>query len=333
MRYIKLGNSKIKTSRLGIGALHFGIFCNQKQTSKIIHSAIDNGINFIDTSPLYGNGSSENFIKNSIINKRNELVISSKVGLKKKLLSDGSWGVKKIKLNEKNIRLSVESSLKSLGTDYIDLFQIHAFDYKTDIEDTYGSLLKLYEEGKIREIGCSNHNAQELKLVIAITNKMGIKLAASQNHYNLIERRAENEISPITKENKICFISNRALARGILSGQYKKVDNIPLKSRAHNSKRIRKLITPEIISLIAELNLKAKSNGQKLSQLALSWQLDQNYSDLILLGVRNLKQLNLSIRSLDFKNGNSLYRELDKIIFRSNYKKLLYNLPKVFLEK
>ena len=137
MRRVTLGDSSINVSKIGLGALHFGVYFDKKESINIIRGSVDRGVNFIDTAPMYGNGFSEQIVGDAIKDIRNEIVVSSKVGLEPITRKDGTFGVQERSLTKKNIIDSVEMSLRSIGTDYLDLLQIHAYDYSTNIDELF----------------------------------------------------------------------------------------------------------------------------------------------------------------------------------------------------
>ena len=221
MNFSKLGTSNMKVSKLAIGCLHMGAFVDSSMSERIIDYAFDHEINFFDTSPIYGNGQSERIVGKFTKNKRDKVLIASKVGLavSKK---NNQFGVRKMQLNKKNIVKSVDLSLNNIGTDYIDYFQLHCFDDNTHIEDTFDSLNELVKVGKIRSYGCCNYEKQNLLKAISVIKKNNIApLLGIQCHYNLLERRFEVELEDIIKENNISLLCYQALARGVLSNKYK----------------------------------------------------------------------------------------------------------------
>ncbi|MDO8568369.1 MAG: aldo/keto reductase, partial [Dehalococcoidales bacterium] len=295
MEYRNLGS--LKASVLGIGGLHFGNLCDQATTTRIIHQALDTGINFIDTAPMYGNGYSEGYIGNAIRGYRHDVLIATKVGLEPKITRDGTDGVSVVPLDEKNIRSSVDKSLRALGTDYIDLYQVHAFDPNTPVEATMATLDALVKEGKIRLIGCSNYLRGEIELASAAEAKNGwTQFVSFQTHYNLIERRAEQEVIPSCHALGVGIICNRALARGILTGKYKPSQPLPEGSRAVTSYRIRRWLSEGTLRLVAALDEWAQKHSRTVIELAIAWLLAKPDVSVVLVGVRDIHQLEINVR-------------------------------------
>ena len=287
-----LGQTDIKVSDIGLGALHFGVYLNQNETTNLIEFGYNNGINFIDTSPIYGQGNSEELIKNAIKNKRSNFVLATKIGLKKIKNQKGNFGVEILPLTKKNIFESAESSLKSLGSDYIDLFQLHTFDEKTPLEVTVEALKKLHKEGKIRAAGFGNYEKiEDISSIIKLSKENSLPLASMQIHYNLIERKAERIFFQKLKESKISILTHHSLARGILSGKYKANKSLPKDSRAYSSQRIREWINPDILSNVEKLKSLADTINMNLIEFNIAWLKNKKTVSAILIGARNIEQL------------------------------------------
>ena len=334
MEYQKLGRSGIKVSTIGLGALHFGVFLDQEETTRIVHHAIENGVNFIDTAPMYGNGNSELFLRNALKGYRHRVILSTKAGLEPVIRKDGSFGVESATLKREYVQRSVEKSLQSLGTDHIDLFQLHAFDWSTPFEETMETLRSLIQEGKIRVIGCSNYNKQEFSRALSVIDTAGhTPLSTLQCHYNVIEQRARRELIMECKERQIGVICKRALARGILTGKYEFGRPLPEGSRGAKSSRIRECLSRKTLDLVQELKSWADRHERSVVEMALAWLLSGQEISVALVGVRNIEQLNTCIRATDWTLGNGELGEIKKIIARMGLSNQVNSLPEVFLEK
>tara|TARA_B100000287_G_scaffold396019_1_gene411337 strand:- start:760 stop:1755 length:996 start_codon:yes stop_codon:yes gene_type:complete len=331
MKYFTFGKNKSKISCLGLGALHFGVLLNLKETTNLVDCAIDNGINFIDTAPLYGNGASEIFLKDIIKKKRDKLIIATKFGLKK-VLRKGRFGVEVMKLNKKNLEKSLDESLFKMKLDYIDIFQLHAFDHRTDIIETFEALKDFQKKGKILEIGTSNYNPTEMNIAQKAAKKLNITIATTQLHYNMIERRTEKVLKHCN-DFKIHPISYRALARGILTNKYRNINKLPKNSRAYSSLRVRKWINKNIIKLIKELNLLAKSYNRSTSELALAWQFNNKIKCSTVVGARNVKQLKELIDSTNWRLNKEIYNKVEECININGFSNYVLQMPEVYFEK
>ena len=315
MQYRRLGNSSLNVSVLGLGALHFGAYVDIKEVNQIIDRAMDIGINFIDTSPNYGNGNSESIVGKSLKGCRDRVIVSTKAGLKAITKPNGTFGNEVARLTRNYLRKNVENSLKYLRTDYIDLFQLHAFDYQTPMEDTLEVLDELIHEGKIRYLACSNYSPKEFEISMETAKLLGIpSFDASQCQYNIIERKAELELIPACIKNKTSTICNRALSRGILSGKYRKGLPIPKGSRGEVSERVRCLLTKERLSLIEALEVLAIKRGKTIVELALAWLLSREGITSVLVGVRNIEQLESCTKAVEWSISKGEVIEVDKVI-------------------
>jgi len=330
MELRNLGSSELNASLLGLGGLHFGVFCDQKLTTSLIDEAEALGVNFIDTAPLYGNGVSESMIGNALVGRRDKFIVSTKAGLKPIQHKDGKFGVEIETLTNQYLKRSVEKSLRQLKTDYIDLLQLHAFDPTTPLEVTLDALNQLMREGKIKYFGCSNYSPDELRALISHAPE---HFVASQIHYNVIERRAEDELIPLCSEANLSVICNRALARGLLSGKYKVGDEPPQDSRAESSPRIRALLTDKSLNLIDTLGQAAAHMGKNLVELALSWLAGAPEVGVILIGARNPEQLRACAKAAESELSLSERNELDQIIIACGSMQAVREMPFVFFEK
>ena len=334
MKYREISNTNLKVSVIGLGALHFGTFLTQKESRNIVHHALDAGINFIDTSPLYGQGQSESIVKNAVNSRRKDVFIATKAGLEAVIRSDGTFGVEVPLISKEYLRKSVEDSLRALGTDYIDLFQLHAFDHQTPFEETIGCLEQLVQEGKLRFIGCSNYNAAQLKTATSvITRNDFISLATAQCHYNLLERRAQHELLQICRSNRISIICNRALARGILTGKYKHGKPLPYGCRAAVSYRIKRCLSKKTLNLVEALKKFSSEYSRTVTELAIAWLLSYNDVSTVLVGVRDILQLDICLQSVGWTLQKEDMLIVDEIIERMGLKNQVDSFPENFLEK
>lgn len=228
MEYTKLGNTDIEISKICLGCMSFGKAgtmhdwtLDQKQSKKIIKYALDNGINFFDTANGYSAGTSEEYlgktIKNSIA--RDKVVIASKV-----YFNEG-------RLSAKAIEREIEGTLKRLGTDYLDLYIIHRFDYDTPMEETMEALDKLVKSGKVRAIGASAmYGYQFHNMQICAEQNGWTKFSAMENHYNMLYREDERELIPICKQYGVSLMPYSPLAAGHLARPQWKSDSIRSKT-------------------------------------------------------------------------------------------------------
>ncbi len=334
MRTRQLGKSELWSSVIGLGALHFGVYLDEGDAIGMVHHALASGVNFIDTGPLYGNGMAETIVGKAIKGRRGKCLLSTKVGLARNTRPDGTFGVEVVPLRPERIRAALEKSLRELQTDYIDLFQFHAFDDSTALEESFETMDRLVQEGKILAVGASNYDANELLRVIStIRANNWLPLAALECHYNAIERRAESQILPICREWQISIIPYRSLARGILTGKYTPEGTIPEHSRAVDSWRVRRLLDDATLRLVGALSSYARENGHSVTELAIAWHLSRQETGSVLIGARNQAQFDECAKATSWQLNASQLQEIDTIIENEGRSQFVAKSPDVFFEK
>lgn len=304
MKFTTLKKTDIRISKIGIGTNKVGghnIFKNldENDGKNYIKEALNLGINFIDTADFYGLGRSEELIGEVIQSvgiNRKELVISTKGGME--------WNTKReIRINNKPVylRSALEASLKRLGTDYIDLYYLHFPDNETPFSESFGELVRLKEEGKIREICASNLNFEQIKEANKVAN-----LIAIQSLYNMFEREAEKEILPFCEKNEIAFIPYYPLDSGLLGGNYK-VDDPPPKRFDKEDFRFR-------VEIANQLKILAESKGTTLPNLALAWLLVNKGVKAVIPGGRRPDHASGNVKAVDLSLSSNDFEEIEKIL-------------------
>lgn len=330
----RLGVSSVDVSVIGLGGLHFGVYLDETQSTRLVHHALDRGVNLIDTGPLYGNGQSETIVGKAIKGRRDQVVLTTKVGLARRTLPDGSFGVEVVPLRADRIRECLEQSLRALGTDHVDLFQFHAFDADTPVEDSFEVMDKLVAEGKILAVGASNYDPAELSAVVrAIGSNGWAPLVALESHYNMIERMVEKDLLPICADNGVGVIPYRSLARGILTGKYRLGGPIPEKSRAADSWRVRNWLQDETLALVAALEAFALKHGRSVVELSLAWLLAQPLVPTVLIGARDIEQFDACANAATWSLSTAELAEIDAIVSTQGQSERVLSLPEVYFEK
>ncbi len=269
MKYVKLGNSDIEVSRLCVGCMSFGEpsadfhqwTLNPEETETLVKKALDLGINFFDTANIYSHGTSEEYLGRALKKNipRNQAVIATKV-----YFNEG-------KLTKEAIRREVDGSLKRLGTDYVDLYIIHRFDYNTPIEETMEALHSLVQSGKVRALGASAmYGYQFYNMQVAAEKNGWTKFVSMQNHYNLLYREDEREMIPICKEQNVSLTPYSPLAAGRLSRLAWQTDT---KRSKTDKTAVQKYdgtqeTDYEIVKRVAEI---AKKHTASMSQISIAW--------------------------------------------------------------
>ncbi|HWK07345.1 MAG TPA: aldo/keto reductase [Puia sp.] len=305
MRYKKLGNTGLLVSELSLGAMTFGgvgRFENigrlqQDGVDEIVHRSVEAGINLIDTANMYSDGVSETLLGQSIKNlnlKRDSLVLATKVKAKM------GPGPNDEGLSRKHIFAQVRASLQRLQTDYIDLYQIHGPDPVTPIEETLEALNDLVRSGLVRYLGCSNLFAWEIvkaRLLSKASHWAGFECL--QAYYSVAGRDLEKEIVPALEDQKMGLLVWSPLAGGLLTGKYRRDQEKPEDSRRANFDfpPVNKEYAYTVIDAMDKVS---KARGVSIAQIALAWLLAKPVVTSVIIGAKNLTQLNdnLAVTSL-----------------------------------
>lgn len=304
MKYHLLGNTGLKVSELCLGTMTFGgkggIWASigevvQSDVDSLLKRSIDAGINFIDTANVYSYGVSEEMTGAAIRSlglHRDDLVLATKVRGK---MGDGP---NQVGLTRKHILAQVEDSLRRLGTDYIDLYQIHGFDPLTPFEETLSALDALVSSGKVRYIGCSNLAAWHIMKALGVSALHGFaKFVSLQAYYTVAGRDLEREIVPLLLDQKLGLMVWSPLAGGLLSGKFDRTTS-PSEGRRTQFdfppvNRERAFDVVDVLRPIAE------SRGVSVAQIALAWLLHQPVVTTVIIGAKRLDQLNDNLASID----------------------------------
>ncbi|WP_082129937.1 aldo/keto reductase [Aneurinibacillus tyrosinisolvens] len=276
MQYKKLGKTGLEISTLCLGTMAFGRWIDEEASVSILNTALDRGINFIDTANFYGKGQdteapygtgeSEAILGRALKGRRDKVVLATKVGIHM------GHGKNESGLSRTHIMREVENSLHRLQTDYIDLYQVHIFDPATPLEETLRTLDDLVRQGKVRYIGCSNFAAWQIMKSHAISERMNLeKFVSVQPQYNLLSREIEQELLPFCESEGVGVMVYSPMARGMLSGKYKNQEDAPPESHAaHGEKLLKKYFTNRNFELVNHYRTIAEKNEVSLSQFALS---------------------------------------------------------------
>ncbi|HWB65285.1 MAG TPA: aldo/keto reductase [Mycobacteriales bacterium] len=223
MRFRRLGDSGLVVSVVGLGCNNFGRRIGREQTQQVVDAAIDAGITLFDTSDTYGD--SEDFLGEALGSRRGDVIVATKFGMDMGGRLGADWGARG---SRRYIRKAVESSLRRLGTDWIDLYQMHRPDPKTPIEETLAALQELVVEGEVRYVGCSNFAGWQIADADWIARSHGwSRFISAQNHYSLVERDVEAEVVPACQRFGLGLLPYFPLANGLLTGKYRRGEPPP----------------------------------------------------------------------------------------------------------
>ncbi len=296
MEYRYLGKSGLQVPQLSFGAGTFGgqgpLFghwgtSGVKEASRLVDICLDAGVTLFDTADVYSNGASEEVLGQSIKGKRDALMISTKMTLP---MGDGAnqYGSSRLRLIK-----GVEESLTRLGTDYIDLFQLHAFDAFTPIEEVLSTLDQLVRDGKIRYVGVSNFSGWQVMKSLAVSEKYGWpKYVAQQVYYSLIGRDYEADLMPLAKDQGLGALVWSPLGWGRLTGKIKRDKPLPAGSRLHETASFGPVVNNDVLFRVLDvLCAISQETGKSVPQIALNWLLSRPTVASIIIGARNESQL------------------------------------------
>lgn len=302
MRYTKLGNSTLKVSRICMGCMGFGDAGNgqhtwtvdEAQSRKIIKRGLELGVNFFDTAIAYQSGTSEQYVGRAIRDfaKRDDVVIATK------FLPRTSDEIEQGISGQKHIEKMLDKSLENLGTDYVDLYIYHMWDYRTPLADILDGLGQMVKEGKARYIGISNCFAYQLAKANALAEKMGVpKFVSVQGHYNLIFREEEREMAKLCAEDRIAMTPYSALAGGRLS-KYPGETSQRLKEDSYAKLKYDGTAAEDqkIIDRVAEI---ADRRGVTMTEVSLAWLLNKVTAPVV--GMTKQSQITGAVSAVDLK--------------------------------
>ena len=314
MKYRLLADTGVFVSELCLGAMTFGGRgqmweviggLDQAATDAIVGRALDAGVNFIDTADVYSAGESETLVGKALAGKRGQVVLATKVRGRM------GPGPNEVGLSRLHIVEAVEASLKRLGTDYIDLYQIHRFDPLTHIEDTLRALDDLVRSGKVRYIGCSNLVAWQLMKALAISRAEGLeRFKCTQSYYSLAGRELEREMIPLLKDQGVGLLVWSPLAGGFLSGKFTRDDKEAAGRRANfDFPPVDKERAYDIVDVLKTI---AGAHGVSVAQVALAWILAQDAVSSVIIGARKPEQLDDNLKSVDVTLSADELKSLDE---------------------
>jgi aryl-alcohol dehydrogenase-like predicted oxidoreductase len=286
MHYRQLGNSDLEVSEISLGSwLTYGVGVEAKQSRACLDSAFDNGINFIDTANVYGQGAAESFLGEALKSRpRDSYVLATKLYFP---MSDTDKG-----LSAQQVHKQLNDSLQRLQTDYVDLYQCHRYDEDTPLEETMQALTEVVEAGKVRYVGFSEWTGPQIKAAIDMAGV--VPFISSQPQYSMIYRVPENEVIPLCKNNGINQIVWSPLGQGVLTGKYGKGGATPAGSRAANPKMnyfMDRVLDDKLLSGVANLRPIAEDLGISMTQMALAWVLREPNVASAIIGASRPEQV------------------------------------------
>lgn len=303
MDYIRLGRTGLKVSRICLGTMTYGTskwrpwILDEQDARPFFQRALELGINFFDTADMYSLGMSEEVTGSALRDfaRREEIVLATKV------YNLMGIGPNQRGLSRKHIMDAVDDSLRRLGTDYIDLYQIHRWDYETPIEETLKALNDLVRSGKVRYIGASSMWAWQFAKALYTADLHGwSRFVSMQNHYNLIYREEEREMNPLCLDQGIGLIPWSPLARGLLAGNRDPKDGaLTLRSETDSYASSLYHFDQTDFEILARVQKLAAEHGVTSAQIALAWMLHKPAVAAPIIGASKMQHLEDSVDALD----------------------------------
>src|SRR5438093_6407602 len=296
----------LRVSIVGLGCNNFGRRIDAAASRAVVHAALDAGITFFDTADIYGGGQSEEFLGQALGARRAEVVLATKFGIAMGGVPGGA--------KPEYVRQAVEESLRRLGTDRIDLYQLHQPDATTPIADTLAALNELVQAGKVREIGCSNFSVEQLRAARDAVRAGAARFVSVQNEYSLIHRDPERGVLAECGRQKLAFIPYYPLASGLLTGKHRKGRPTPAGTRLSDAARAKDLLTEQNLEVVEALLAFATSRGRALLELAVSWLLSRPAVASVICGATKPEQVQANARASGWTLSEEELSEVDSIV-------------------
>ena len=294
----------------GLGTNNFGMRIDQAQTTTVVNAAVEAGINFFDTADLYGGTKSEQFLGKALGPRRDDVVIATKFGGPLDDNPEHRGG------SARWVRQACEDSLRRLGTDRIDLYQLHFPDMSVRIEETLTALDELVKAGKVREIGNSNFTGEMIEEADDISEKVGLaRFVSAQNMYSLLHREPEDEVIPACERRGLAVLPYFPLASGLLTGKYKKDAPLPEGARitSYPEDRRKDFMSDRAMEIVERLDEFARGRDHTLLDLAMSWLLSKPVVASVIAGATKPEQVRANADAVTWKLTEADRKEIAEI--------------------
>lgn len=298
MEHRRIGS--LEVSVVGLGCNNFGGRIDGKATRRVVSAALDSGINFFDTAELYAAGRSEQLLGKAVKSRRDQAVVATKFGFEGDSSPD-------------SIRKAAEASLKRLGTGHIDLYQQHRPDRDTPISETLGALNELIEEGKVREIGCSEYSPERIRLAEEAVPSGRPRFVSVQNEYSLLHRQPEAAVLDECRRRGIAFIPYFPLASGLLTGKYRLGQPPPRGSRLDSGWGADRLSRWNL-QVVEALIRFAERRERTILELAMSWLAAQSPVASVIAGATTPEQVFTNARAVGWELTAGELQEIDQLV-------------------
>ena len=294
----------LEVSAVGIGCNNFGWRTDADGAVAVVDAAIDAGINFFDTADLYGAGKSEEFLGRALGPRRSQVIIATKFGHPGNEHLRGG--------RPETVRQAAEDSLRRLGTDYIDLYQMHRPDAEVPIAETLGALDELVRAGKVREIGSSNFSAEQIREAEAAAR--GARFVSVQNDYSLLQREPEAAVLPECERLGLAFLPFFPLASGLLTGKYRKGQPAPEGARLSDPRWEERMRADQRMDQVEALIAFAESRGHTVLELAFAWLLARPAVASVIAGATKPAQVHANAAAAGWSLTPADLAEIDRVL-------------------
>jgi aryl-alcohol dehydrogenase-like predicted oxidoreductase len=299
----------LKVSVVGIGCNNFGGRMDQAATTAVVDAALDEGINLFDTADIYGDRRSEEMLGVALGSRRDQVVIATKWGM-----GDGTH--LPAGASAASVAAGVEGSLRRLGTDHIDLYQLHAPDAATPIEETLEALDRVVRAGKVREIGCSNFDGNRIDEAARAATAAGhARFVSVQNELSLIRRRGEGDLLAACDRHDLAILPYFPLASGMLTGKYRRGEAPPPGTRLAGmpAERRDQALSDRRFDVVEALEAFARERGHTLLELAMSWLAGLPHLGSVIAGATRPEQVRANAASVGWSLGEADRAKIDTI--------------------
>jgi aryl-alcohol dehydrogenase-like predicted oxidoreductase len=310
MEYRNLGNSGLQVSLVGLGTNNFGMRMDAEAASNVVNKCLDVGITFFDTADVYGRGMSEEYLGRALQGKRHDVVIGTKS------YSPMGEGPYWSGANRKYLMDALDACLTRLGTDYIDLYQMHRWDPKTPIEETMRTLEDMVRSGKVRYLGNSNYNGWQIaEAAWTAKSEHLTPFVSAQNEYSLLQRGVEAEVLPASKRYGLGFLPFFPLASGFLTGKYRPGEAPPEGTRlAGPGPMAARTLNDKNYDMLVKLEGFAEDHGHTMVELAFSWLASHPEVSSVIAGATKVEQVEQNAVSADWHLTAEEMQQVDEIM-------------------
>ncbi|HTR78217.1 MAG TPA: aldo/keto reductase [Gemmatimonadaceae bacterium] len=296
----------LDVSVVGLGCNNFGGRLDATATSAVVHAALDAGITFFDTADIYGSTRSEEYLGRALGGRRGDVIVATKFGM---AIDDARRGAK-----PEYVRQALEASLTRLHTEYVDLYQLHTPDKSVPIADTLDALNQLVAAGKVREIGCSNFEPEQLRAADAAATRISsARFVSVQNQFNLLHRDPEQGVLGECERLGMAFIPFFPLASGLLTGKYRAGQPRPKNTRVTSGAYAR-LLTDENLRIIESLVEYSESRGHTILELAFAWLLSHPVVASVIAGAMSAAQVTTNASAASWQLSDDERAEVSRLL-------------------